>query len=584
VSSAVLSAARGGAALATPQAVALAAHGDLPQRAFRRDYYLRFRTGGAARVRLLESTSLSLRFDERRYDALASDSADGAGTKADAGEGFVRIELPVPRRVRQVELSGSLFRIDTGFSEVVSNGVVANGSARIASGITDASIVQTDVVAISAGRPIALHRVDGDAIADEATVSGHTGVTLSDAFVASSFAVHALDSVAFGPGQLDSILVAAFPAGARVGLAALDAQGALVEPPLFFWSEPGEVDDASGRLPLDSPPAAAASLREALQRLLDAALEESAQDNVDVALVIESDAPCAATLTQLVVPYLLVRESFTSPPGGVEKETLRFDGVRKQTQSVSLELPGSVAVHAASVRVEEALGGTELTAFGSDATGDLSLVTGAWLASTHWVAQPLTPPAPIRISAVTLALLPLARNTELAIELRADWRGGAGGAVLAAQKLTLEAAGNGGWHRVTLDEPCVLDARPCWLRVQAARGSAVWLAHAEIELLDDAQAGPDGPVRLVRAGSLSFALSSASAAGANTSAQLALAGVALSPDAAGAGDARSYDLAAALAPLVAGGTAGTTMTFELAFTTSRRGVVTVYPPAIEYEA
>jgi hypothetical protein len=128
----------------------------------------------------------------------------------------------------------------------------------------------------------------------------------------------------------------------------------------------------------------------------------------------------------------------------------------------------------------------------------------------------------------------------------------------------------------------VLDAVAYWLRVKAVRGSAVWLAQAEIGLADDAQARADGPVRLVRTGSVAFALSSA--AGAAPSAQVALAGTVLSPEAAGADEALSYDLAAALAPLVAAGAAGTTMTLELAFTTSRRGVVTVYPPAIEYEA
>jgi hypothetical protein len=284
-------------------------------------------------------------------------------------------------------------------------------------------------------------------------------------------------------------------------------------------------------------------------------------------------------LEQLDVHYLLSRASFTGPPGGAEKETLRFDGARTQTQSVGLQLPGSAVVLAASLRVEEALGGAELAAFGDDAS-ELPLATGAHLAPTHWVAQALTPPAPILVSALMLAILPLARDTELTIELREDWCGGPGGGVLVAQRLATETAGRGDWYRVSFDAPLVLDSRPCWLRVRCARGSAVWLARTDVELVDNAQAA-DGPVRVVRAGSTLFAFSSAAGAATAPSARLALAGVALAPD---PGEPGSYDLAAALAPLVAGGSAGTTMAFELAFTTSRRGVVTVYPPEIEYEA
>lgn len=152
------------------------------------------------------------------------------------------------------------------------------------------------------GGTVEVYRVDGNTLADAPTVSAASGTALpaDPPFVDLRFAVRQRSGSAhrtLAPGDLTGLGLRGLPTGARIGIAPAADPSAAV-----FFSRPGEGAQAGDVN-------AGEEMAAALQRHLGS-LPSPLPETVEVALVVESDAPCRFRLTRLRIHYSLVRESF----------------------------------------------------------------------------------------------------------------------------------------------------------------------------------------------------------------------------------------------------------------------------------
>lgn len=319
---------------------------------------------------------------------------------------------------------------------------------------------------------MALHRVDGEAIATDASVSGGTGVPLAEPFVATAFEVR-LDgerpaerlrrktaaiakrqqvhrSLSAAATQMNPMEFAGAEAMWEVdrlielmhGLTALHLAGAAGSPRLTLrsangaevlwqWIEPGpqtaNVDFAAPALAKDWQPA----LDQALA-LLDRALvvPNGVKAPRPAALVlpleVASDGPCRVRVQQAAVELLLERPLLEAP------STLRFDGVTARQQALPLSVPQG----ARWLRIDGAF-----TTSGGAAAGGVAGAVGLLLADGAQARIPLEIGVPQRCAGVAFGWHPLGARTAL----RASLVDGAGRA-LAAASLETDDAGAGIYH------------------------------------------------------------------------------------------------------------------------------------------
>ena len=115
---------------------------------------------------------------------------------------------------------------------------------------------------------------------------------------------------------------------------------------------------------------------EALQRHLDRVRAEQFEqlladplaalpDHIDIALVIQADAPCILTIDGFSIPYHLVRESF--PERQMPKYVLRFTDNRRRTEPIHLILPSDAT--GAVCNTQDFRESTEGAASGGHASG-----------------------------------------------------------------------------------------------------------------------------------------------------------------------------------------------------------------------
>jgi hypothetical protein len=547
-----------------------------PLRFFRQVRYLRLTCGDADRIVLDDRTTvLRATFQPHNYNAVPSGSPLTATRRV--VDGAIVVSLDAPRQVQRLRLSPS--KAPSGYQ-------------------------------------VELYRMDGNTLAEKptltASVQSRTVILPANPdFTDLDFAIRLKQPgntpVSLSSSDLLELWLRSYPTGARLGI----TSPADLSAATFFVQIPGEIGKAT--------PASqgivevGAQLAEAINRYLRS-LATPLPASLDIALVVESDAPCQLTFTEFNLGYHLVRATF--PPialntAAPDKQTLRFSG-GGNTQSVFLQLPRTAVVTSASLQVSESFRPDRPTAIatgsGTDVPPDHSLPqkTGIYLGRDLWVAQSINPDQPTSLSGVAVGLMAIAAETQVQLEIRDDWQNSPSGKVLASSKLQLGAIGTSAYATVLFADPVLLPPHPHWLLLQAIRGAAVWLMQAgnqPVQVLEasdqpglwaelsrfDNQAGiyqllsqpvaepaPTGQPAPLQQSAVILTIAN------QRIAPVIPAETSLSPSPAGT---TTYDLAPAINAYLASQPATVTQVpVPLAFSAIAPGLLTVYPPVIEYDA
>ena len=537
---------------------------------FRRAACLRFETGGIAdRISIDRGpTSLKAAFRPCDYDALRQRKTSLKASLT-ASSGAVVVALDAPRQVRRVSLSSG----------------TAPGS----------------------GYSIEFYRLDGNTLADKPTINvgvqNNMATLPSDAdFTDARFAIRLkgpAGTSSLSVSNLAELRVRGYPTGPRLGIADPKDAGSAI----FFWQVAGEVGKA---VPADQGNVEAGeALTEALKRYLDdffARLAEPTDENgsppptpesVEVALVAASDAPCVLDVTVSSVTYHLVLQSLFSDEGEkVEKQVLQLARDQTTIQEVSVQLPGNADVKSASLETVESFRDDRLLAsnYGDGLPGAIpERKEGVYVGAERWAAQGVTPPHAMSVSGIAVALVAMADNTQVLVELQEDWRGQPSGRELAAGTIMLEQVGQRSWITLLFPEPIVLPSKPHWILMRAASGRAVWLADAG-DTPARAFERPNNSSIWVELSEFSglqtmyaFLSRSKQAQEEQEPASLAI-GERVVAAVSKQNDIRTYDLTSAINDhLDSLPPSTTTVAIPMTLTATPQGFITLYPPIIEYD-
>jgi len=581
--------------------------GESPQQVFRQVLYVRFALDGNADglTFLPEQTRLLGKFSSYSYDAKTianSALVAGIGQAGDA----VLVTLDTPRQLMAVQLVNSLA---PGASSKVTVHRV-DGDKVVEDPTTEASWEdQFDRVAIDVGNfgfsgnaPLrAAPSEAGVSVAIQArqTLQLTNVATLPTDFTDARFGLRLRNgSTTLQSNHLAGMTVRSYPSAPRLGLAAptdLAGPNALTAP-IFFSRLDGEIgkegDANAGQIDVGK------ALAKALQQHVDTFFAQwlaktPAGDTpvlptvLTVALVIESDAPCQLAIDEFVVAYQLLRRNF---PDWAEKIVLRFAGTAAETQTVKLSLPKQATVTQATLTVAANLGAAKV-ADGASGNGflldTLAQATGIHLGLERWAAQPFIPVQATTARGLVVGLLALTSDAQLALELYEDWQGQPAGKKLLATTVALGQSGQRLWKTVTLAEDLLLATQPYWLLLKTVRGAALWLAQPgepPVQMLTQENNRWQTLSVLTNTQGLVHLLSPIAAKDQSVPFALTIGvtTVAPNPKPEPDDDRQTFDLTAALNTALSTSPTSDLVNIPLTFTTTLAGLITVYPPVVEY--
>ena len=523
--------------------------GQPPLRVYRRTVPLRIHSAGSdTRVRVvMDGAVLQGSFKLRDYTVTSAFQ--------DLGGGVVKVTLDAPRRLRAVRLKSD---------------------------------------APGAGSKLEFLRLDGNTPAEDATTSATvTGMlaTLgaSDDFTDARFALRLEDSTSLEATHIDHLALRSYPTGARLGLRGPDSES----PPVFFWQVPGEIGKM---LPAEQGNVdAGARLKQELDRLLPS-LDQPLPEELELALVIESDAPCIFEATTLSATYRFTLDGFAPDEDdpGQTKQVLRFGQDQGTPRTVSIRLPRLAQVHAATVEATESFRPDRATPENGSTPPALSQKAGVHITAERWVAQQFTAKVAQTASGIVLGLMALAGNTEVLVEIQEDWQGRPSGRKLASGTIAVPNPGVRRWAALRFADSLTLPAQPHWILVQAASGQALWLTDEgdrAARVLEPSSQTATWIERSVFAGrqALSLVMTRGNVTGSLEPVRLTVGSQTVA--AAHEDNRKVYDLASALNTylnaLPAAGTGASedeSVEIPLTFTGTVPGLMTVYPPRVEFDS
>ncbi|HUE95505.1 MAG TPA: hypothetical protein VMN39_02550, partial [Longimicrobiaceae bacterium] len=403
-------------------------------------------------------------------------------------------------------------------------------------------------------------------------------------------------AVSLAPGDIANISVRSYPSNPRLGLAFPDpATAGAVNPDtaLFFWRADGEIGNGTpvSAGAVDAGADLEKELARGLKRFVSLLGDVPAAGpgaptlpaNLDVALVVESDAPCildpvvASGLPAVRVEYHLARKSFTD---GEEKKVLRFEPKRVTSHATPVTIPSSAQLISASVVLD-----LSVRADGSGDTSASALATphAVRIDDSRWAAQAIELGAALTVSSIAMGVAAVTRECDLIYELRADSGGSPDGAVMAGGTLKLESAGQRRWALARLERPVVVSTAKHWLILGTSSGSAIWLAEegeAGIRMLRREQDGRlKDPSRVDGMHTLHAMLTAAGAEALDAPLRVAIGEHAVDLDEI-TGTKPEVDLTSAAAAYLSAASAAT---LPIRIEAAGPGSVTVYPPRIVYD-
>lgn len=596
---------------------------------FRHTINLSFKTNGEPdRIVVDESaTNFGAQFSGQTYNVLDDSSPIKVLERTHEEEAqAVIVTLNRPWEIKRILLTFAIFGKHCGEAYVTGSHFVptemedltgAVGSSSWACALPREVKVSGDAVAfedkaiyLMQERMVKVYRVDGDAIADQPTLTAGNGEDFSDAFISERFAIKATD-IQGNPKDLKEnniaqIWVQTYPTGPRIGVAepvdSIDAYS----PSEFFWQLPGELRNAAQVDAVNEK--AGEALAAALQRYLDAFMDhlrEEAEkegqqpaipDCIDVALVLESDAPCSVDL-DFGITYWLVRESFPIPHDQIsppDKQVLRFNGEKITTQTINVVLARDADVQSVALNMDLSFGRQPSTPLGNDLQAILTdRDRGVSIRQNRWVAQRVKPGKAISVSGVALGLMALEAKAEILVELQEDWNGIPSGKKLAQASILLADVGKPSFVRVDFHEKLTLYTQDYWILAKTAKGSALWITRPKTETTVKVfrASGEQTPVGYYTEIEgvktfYTFFSRSTSALAENPPLYLAVGDVPL--ETVSMEDetlwVESDEFRAALNTYLDNSSLeGTSIPIPISFTTAVPGIITVYPPHIEFE-
>ncbi len=470
-------------------------------------------TGGQADgvVIDLEKTLFAVQFEEKQYDLLKADSPFAQTYSIESVDGALVVECDRPLRIQRINLpaerfpkiEGVLLAIDSGWFDnklihTVKRKSLGAAATQYVNYQTHGDMVVAAKKDYSIGKlweaaihSIELYRMDGEVIADSPTSTAANKQTLEDEFIANRFAIKGYDSngdeYPLHKSMLKNLWVKSAPTSPRIGWAKIDSESSENKPDAYFWRLSGE------QLTTTEIPRGQAGelLGTALQMHLDVyfqnLVDQAKQDEqlpispatIHLTMVLESDTPCAFKITQLEIPYGLIRQASSQIDGQgklLSKEVLRFQGEHLQVQQIQLQLPQDATIKQAELK-------TAPSFTGDDARFSIPLPPplkesdqqGLHIAADSWAAQRVCPDKAITLTGLLLGLLILQEETQLHIEICEDWNDGPNGSVLASVDISMSGTGRREWFRADFDNSIVLDSSLYWIVIRAAKGAALWL-------------------------------------------------------------------------------------------------------------
>jgi len=554
---------------------------------YRQSFMLTLPTGGLAEELLIDATtSLQLKARHLIFNALDVNPPEAAQVEQFDSTGLL-VTLPVPRLIHSIRFANSLspsgkttqlFRTD---GDTVSEDPVASHVNSIAKHGKN-----------SKGKSKNSSKKDSQAsekFPHDAIITHNNslpgGLPSGELDVIDGRILVRLKASAFEPLQSGSITqfnLTTGPENLRIGVR-IPALGS----ELFFIPLTFELDQQ-----VDAGSALHTQLSALIQRLQDKLADEAPTpgppptlpDPLTLELAVESDAPCRFTMTQFAIRYRLVRHSF---PGGEPKQVLRFANGQPEQQHLSFEIPSSVNLADATLRVAgDGSGptpGDTLAASSGQLSSLLELTeeSGVRLDADHRWSSPIVLTEAMLCGGWNLLLSALSPNTQLHLEIVADNSGVPGGERLAFAEATLQSPHRPQLLRFTLASPLLLQPGGYWLMVESRDGAAVWRLHAQpgARTLPWGGNGGEGMVIADLAGVANWIASDGPVAATQRFPEITLADqpLPLTRD----GNDWVYDLTPALGATTASGTA--LLSRELDILATGPKPVTIYAPRIEYE-
>lgn len=344
---------------------------------------------------------------------------------------------------------------------------------------------------------IDLLRADGDAVAEEPTMSGITSVDLPEPWIGSPLVVRVREPVirlderevllaqaksgggeraspaAVAPAQVMPTApteVSVLPRVPSYRVPALTLTGSPTSPRLKLYAEQvagsvllwqSMVAGTQGTVVLPAQPIAT-EWAAAMEQLRTLAADPAAAPG-RLRLDIESDAPCRVRLTQLQLALVAEFELLEAP------RKLAFGGDRVEQAALELTLPAGVSIQGLR------LAGRVVADTAADAAAGAEpadLRRGALLGADQAALQPLDLAAPTRCAGLALYWQPLSDALQLRLRLRADAGTGPSAQIVAACEASL-ATPEAGW--LALRWPTIdLQAQRLWAELTVIDGTGLW--------------------------------------------------------------------------------------------------------------
>ncbi len=404
------------------------------------------------------------------------------------------------------------------------------------------------------------------------------------------------------PEDITEIKIRSYPTGPRLGIVfpADPIQGSPIDPSnaIFFWQTAGEMGTSvpTELGDVDAGEALGIELERGIARLLEQRLEllpeqVSAENplNFEIGLILESDTPCTFNTTAFGISYLYAQESFTN---GQEKQILRFDGTKASSKQISVQLPTGAVVTSAILETTESFNGPHGPL--ENDSPELFKATvgqevGIHVTDTHWVAQCITHPEMRSIHGMALGLLPMHTVNKLQVEIQEDIQGQPSGRKLLRENFALDQPGSQNWAMLWFKKAIVLSTRPHWILLTAVEGQALWLTHESstqicmVEKSEDPIPGTKLST-FKNIGGLHHLFSSPNNRPSDLpKASLSIGDQILAPTTLPS-NAHEYDLRSPLnAYLENSQKTSVPMEIPLDFSATMPGMITIYPPRIEYD-